>query len=225
MAGVLLLVSLVAGGFGEGYVPAKLIVGSSASATAGNLKAFDWLYRLGFAAYLVEASCDVALAWIFYVLLRPVQKNVALLAAFFGLLSTATFATCELFYVAPLRILGGSDFLKTFSPDQLNTLALLSLKIFGYGGMVFTAFYGVAWMIRGYLMFRSGYLPKFLGVLMGLGGLGFFVRNFLLVLAPDHAPGVLLFLMAPGGLVLTVWLLVMGVEGREQTPLIRKVRV
>src|SRR5450755_3181797 len=70
IAGILLLLSLIAGGFGEAYVPSKLIVPSDATATAQNIKAFESLFRMGFAAYLVEAMCDIALSLIFYVLLR-----------------------------------------------------------------------------------------------------------------------------------------------------------
>lgn len=212
IAGVLFLLSFVGGGFGEAYVPSKLIVSGDATATAHNIKAFDSLFRMGFAGYLVEASCDIALALIFYALLRPVHRDLALLAAFFGLVGTAIFAVAELFYFAPSFILGGAGYLKTFSPDQLNTLALLSLKFYVYGGAIFTVFYGVAWVLRGYLIFRSGYLPRFLGVLMTLGGLGFITRNFLLVLAPAYAPASLLLLMLPGGLSLTAWLLVKGVD-------------
>jgi hypothetical protein len=213
-AGVLLLLSLIAGGFGEAYVPSRLIVSSDATATAQNFKAFELLYRMGFAGYLIEAVCDIALSLILYVLLRPVRKNIALLAAFFGLVSTAVFAASELFYLAPSLILGGGSYLKTFAPDQLNTLALLSFKLFAYGGVMFTVFYGVAWVLRGYLIFRSAYLPKFLGVLMTLGGLAFIARNFLLALAPSYAPGILLLLMLPGGLSLPLWLLVKGVDVR-----------
>lgn len=212
VAGILLLLSLLAGGFGEAYVPSKLIVSSNASATAQNLRAYAGLFRLGFAGYLVEAMCDVALSLIFYVLLRPVRKDIALLAAFFGLVGTAVFATAELFYLGPSLILGGAGYLQTFAPDQLNTFALLSLKLFSCGGAMFTAFYGVAWVLRGYLIFRSGYLPKLLGVLMALGGLAFVARNFLLVLAPAYAPSSLLFLMLPGGLSLPGWLLARGVD-------------
>lgn len=213
-AGVLLLLSLIAGGFGEAYVPAKLIVSSDATATAQNIKTFQSLFRMGFAGYLIEAVCDIALSLILYVLLRPVRKNIALLAAFFGLVGTAVFATSELFYLAPSLILGGGDYLKTFAPGQLDTLALLSFKLFTYGSAMFTVFYGVAWVLRGYLMFRSAYLPKFLGILMALGGLAFIVRNFLLTLAPSYAPSILLLLMLPGGLALPVWLLVKGVNVR-----------
>jgi len=212
MTGVLFLLSFIAGGFGEAYVPSRLIVAGDATATAQNIHASAFLIRIGFAGYLVEAVSDIALSLTLYVLLRPVNKELALLAAFFGLIGTAVFAAAEFFYLAPLLILGGAGYLKTFSPDQLNTLALLSLKLFGYGGAMFTAFYGVAWVLRGYLIFRSTYLPSFLGVLGTLAGLAFITRNVLLVLAPAYAPGSLLLLGVPGGLSLAAWLLARGVD-------------
>jgi hypothetical protein len=212
IAGVLLLVSLVAGGFGEAYVPSRLIVNGDAGATAANIKNFDFLYRLGFASFLVESLCDITLALILYALLKPVNKQLSLLAAFFGLVGTALFAFAELFYFAPLLINRGAAYLNTFAPEQLNALVLLSMKFYGYAGMIFTAYYGMSWIVRSYLIFRSGYLPKFLGVLMAIGGIGFVVRNFLLILAPAYASDVLLMLMFPGGLLLTVWLLAKGVD-------------
>ena len=211
IAGVLFLLSMVAGGFGEAYVPSKLIVSGDATATAANLRNFDFLYRLGFASFLIESLCDTALALILYELLKPVNKQLSLLAAFFGLMATATFAFAELFYFAPQLILGRA-YLNTFTTDQVNSLALLSLKFYGYAGMIFTAYYGMAWIVRSHLIFRSSYFPKFLGVLMAIGGIGFFVRNFLLILAPAYASAVLLMLMFPGGLIMTVWLLVKGVN-------------
>ena len=211
IAGVLFLLSLIAGGFGEAYVPAKLIVSADPTATVANLRNFDFLYRLGFASFLIESLCDTALTLILYVLLKPVNKQLSLLAAFFGLMGTATFAVAELFYFAPQLILGRA-YLNNFTPDQVNSLVLLSLKFYGYAGMIFTAYYGMAWIIRSYLIFRSSYLPKLLGVLMAIGGIGFVVRNFLLILAPAYASDVLLILMFPGGLIMTVWLLVKGVN-------------
>lgn len=212
IAGVLFLISLVAGGFGEAYVPSKLIVSGDAAATVANLRNFDFLYRLGFAAFLIESLCDITLVLILYALLKPVSKELSLLAAFFGLMGTALFTFAELFYFAPLVILKGAGYLQAFSPDELNSLTLLSLKFYGFAGMIFTAYYGMAWIVRAYLMFRSSYLPKFLAVLMAVGGIGFVVRNFLMILAPAYASDVLLMLMFPGGLILTVWLLWKGVD-------------
>lgn len=212
IAGVLFLLSFVAGGFGELYVPSKLIVSADAAATARNIRASASLFRMGFAAYLVEGMCDVALTLILYVLLRPVRKDLALLAAFFGLVGTALFGVAELFYFAAPLLLGGANYLKTFSPDQLNSLALLSLKVYGRAGGIFLAFYGVASIVRGYLIFRSGYLPRVLGALLALGGLGFVAQNFALVLAPAYASNLLLLPLFPAGVSLTVWLLVKGVD-------------
>ena len=212
IAGLLFLVSIVAGGFGEAYVPSKIIVSGDAAATAANITNFQFLYRLGFAAFMLESLCDITLVVIMYALLKPVSRELSLLAAFIGLVGTALFAFAELFYFAPPLIIGGAGYLKTFSPDQLNALALLSLKFYGYAGMIFTAYYGMSWIIRACLIFRSGYLPKFLGVLMLVGGLGFVVRNFLLILAPRYASDMLLMLMIPGGLLMAVWLLVKGVN-------------
>ena len=213
IAGALFLVSLVAGGLGEAYIPSRLIVAHDAAATVANIKNLDSLYRLGFATFLIESLCDITLVTILYALLKPVSKELSLLAAFFGLVGTALFAFAELFYFAPLLLIaGGADYLKTFSPEQLNSLVLLSLKFYGFAGMIFTAYYGMSWIVRAYLIFRSGYLPKFLGVLMAIGGIGFVVRNFLLILAPAYASDVFLMLMFPGGLAMTIWLLVKGVN-------------
>ena len=212
IAGILFLISLVCGGFGEAYVPSKLIVAGDAAATVANIKNFDFMYRLGFAAFLIESLCDIALVGILYVLLKPVNKTLSLLAAFVGLVGTALFAFAELFYIAPLLITGGADYLKTFTPDQLNSLVLLSMKFYGYAGMITTAYYGLSWIFRSYLIWESGYLPKFLGALMAIGGIGFVVKNFLLILAPAYASDVFLMLMFPGGLAMTIWLLVKGVD-------------
>jgi uncharacterized protein DUF4386 len=225
IAGVLFLISLVAGGFGEAYVPSKLIAGRDAAATVANITNFDFLYRLGFAAFLIESLCDITLVVILYVLLKPVNKTLSLLAAFVGLVGTALFAFAELFYFAPLLIIGGSaDYLKTFTPDQLNSLVLLSMKFYGYAGMIFTAYYGMSWIVRAYLIWNSGYLPKFLGVLMAIGGIGFVVRNFAMILAPAYASDEFLMLMFPGGLVMTVWLLVKGVDVAKWNARVNAVR-
>lgn len=212
IAGALFLISLVAGGFGEFYAPSALIVSADAAATAKNIIASDSLFRLGFASYLVEAMCDVGLTLVLYLLLRPVREDLALLAVFFRLVSTAVFAIAELFYFAASLVLGGAGYLKTFSPEQLNSLALLSLKLSGYGGGIFMVFYGVPSVLLGYLIFRSGYLPRFLGVLLALSGLGFVTHNFVLALAPAYTSPLLLLPAPLAALALTVWLLARGVD-------------
>jgi hypothetical protein len=212
ITGLLFFLTIPAGFFGEVYVPAKIIVGGNAAATAHNVLALQSLFRFGFAAYLVEAFCDIGLTLLLYVLLRPVQKDVALLAAFFGLISTALYAVAELFYFGASIILTGAGALQGFSPDQVNALALLSLRMFARGGGIFMAFYGIATLLRGYLIWRSRYLPKFLGVLLLLAGAGFIAKNVTLVLAPAYASDLLVLPMFLVAVAMTVWFLVKGVD-------------
>ncbi len=211
-AGVLLLLSVVAGAFGEAYVPSRLIAPADATLTAQNVRQLGFLFRAGFAAYLVEAVCDVGLALVFYVLLRPVRQNIALLSAFFGLVATAAFAVAELFYLAPLLLTGRAGYLGTFSPSQLDTLILLSLKLYTFGARAFMLLYGVACLLRGYLLFRSHYVPRALGALLALAGFGFIVKNVLFVLAPAYASDFLLLPMFLAAASLTVWFLAKGVD-------------
>jgi hypothetical protein len=210
-AGVLIFVSLLAGGFGEFYVPSAMVVSGNLVATGHNIAASEPFFRLGFAAYLVEAVCDTALAILFYVLLRPVDKNLSLMAAFFRLIATATFATAELFYLSALVVVKSGSMLPGFSPDQLDALAGLAMRLYGFGGSALVVFYGIGSLIFGILMYRSDYFPKWLGVLLSLGGLGFVVRSFLLVLVPAVESSYLVLPMFFAMLVIAFWFTIKGV--------------
>ena len=211
-AGVLLLLSMVGGYFGEMHVPSRIVVSRDPAATAQNILELNMLFRLGFAGYLLEAVCDIGLAWVLYVLLRPAGKNLALLAAFFGLVSTSVFAVAQFFFFGSAMILGGADYLKGFSPDQLNSLAFIWVRMYGLGAGLFMVFYGIATGIRGYLIYRSGYLPRLLGALLMLAGLGFIARNIVLVLAPAYVSNLFLLPMFFAGASLTLWMLTKGVD-------------
>ena len=215
VAGLLFLISFLAGSFGEFYVPTKLIVSGNAAATMSNIAAHDSLFRLGFAAYLAEALCDVAISLVLYALLRPVHRDLALLAAFFGLVSTALFGVCELFFFAgPVLLQGHHAYLQSFSREQIDSLAYLCIRIYAFGGPLFMVFYGSASLVRGYLIYRSGYLPRFLGVLMTVAGVGFVLKNLTLVLAPAYSSDILLVAAPLTVLVFGIWLIVKGVDTR-----------
>ena len=225
IGGVLFLVSLVVGGFGEGFVPAHLIVTNDAAATARHIVNSDALFRLGFASYLVEAICDVALTVVVYVLLRPVNLVLTLGIVLFRIMATVTFAFAELFYFAPSLIVGNDAYLKSFASDQLHTLTLLSLNLYGVGGAISLLFYGVASIGIGYLMFRSGYLPPLLGVAWAIGGAGFVLRTFCFVLVPTLPTAILQAPQILAILMLAIWLLARGVnaskweaQARAQSP-------
>jgi len=143
-AGIMFLISFVAGSFGEFYVPSKLIVAGNAAATVSNIVDHEMLFRLGFAGYLLEALCDVALALVLYVLLKPVHRNLALLSAFFGLLSTALFAVCEmLFFCAPFLV-KNPVFAQSFTREQLDALVYFFVRVYASGAALFMVFYGSA---------------------------------------------------------------------------------
>ena len=215
IAAVLFLLSIIGGGFGEFYVPTTLIVTGDATATANNILTHNTMFRFGFAMYLVEAVCDIGLVWILYVLLRPVHREIALLAAFFGLVSTAVFAASELFFFAATFILDGGDYLNSFSRAQINSLGLLSVRFYGYGAGIFMVFYGIAAIVRGYLMFKSTYLPRLLGALFVIAGVGFVTKSFTLVLAPAYASDFLMMPMALAGLAFTAWMFIKGIDVAE----------
>jgi Domain of unknown function (DUF4386) len=211
-AGIMFLISFVAGSFGEFYVPSKLIVAGNAAATVSNIVEHEMLFRLGFAGYLLEALCDVGLALVLCVLLRPVHRNLALLSAFFGLVSTALFAVCEmLFFCAPLLV-KNPVFAQSFTREQLDALVYFFVRVYALGAGLFMVFYGSASLIRSYLIYRSGYIPRFIGVLFGLVGVAFIVKNFTLVVAPAYSWDLLLAPAPIMVLVVTVWFLAKGVD-------------
>ena len=212
IGGVLFLVSLVAGGFGEGFAPSQLIAPGDAAATARHILTSDTLFRVGFASYLVEGLCDAALTAVFFVLLRPVSQGLTVAVVVFRIMATATFAFGELFYFAPSLLLTNESYLKTFSSDQLNTLALVSLNLYGVGGAMSLVFYGVASIGIGYLMFRSQFLPRWLGIIWVIGGACFVLRTFIWVLFPAIPSGILQAPQIVAILLLAIWLLAKGVN-------------
>lgn len=209
--GVLLILTMIGGWFGEMYVPSVIMTGDAA-ATANQLRHHEGLFRLGFAAYLTEAFSDLVLAWLFYVLLRPVHRELALLSAFFGLVSMSLFAVTQMFHFSAPMFLTGRSYLTVFSPNQLEAFATLFLSLYGRLSGLFMLFYGTAWIIRGYLAFKSGYLPRFLGILMVLAGAGFFAKNITKVLAPAYSWNVLLAPMFLNVVILAIWMLAKGVD-------------
>ena len=211
-AGVAMLLSAVFGAIGELYIPSRIIVSGNAAATAANIVNHATLFRLGFASYLVEGICDIALSVFFYVLLRPVDRNLALLSAFFGIASMVTFAVAQSAYFASSLVVRETSGMASFTTEQRNALALLSLRISGMIASLFFALYGIATMIRGYLIMRSGYFPKVFGVLFMIAGAGFFLRTTTYVLAPAYASDLMLMPMAVAGIPFMLWLLIRGVK-------------
>ncbi len=216
IGGILYLFIIVAALFGEVFVRGRLIVKGDATATASNILGSETLFRVGLAGEMLTCVCDVALAMILYVLLKPVNRNLALLAAFFRVTFIAIYGVAKLFEVAALVVLNGGDYLKAFEPQQLNALAYLSMRLHGLGYGVSLLFFGVCCVLFGYLIRKSGYLPRIIGVLLEIGGVGYVVFSLAQVLEPEFAGRVLfpwIMLPAfPAELGLCLWLMVKGVD-------------
>jgi uncharacterized protein DUF4386 len=212
VAGVAMLLSIVFGLLGEMILPDKIVVRGNVAATAANVVGHPVLFRLTFAAYLVEGFCDIALCVFFYILLRPVDRRLALLSAFFGIASMITYAVAQSSFFAASIVLGDSPGMDAFTSDQRSALAYLAIRISGAIASLFLCLYGTATMIRGYLIARSTYIPKLLGVLFIVGGAGFFLRSATYLLAPQYSSPVLLLPMALAGIPTMAWLLIRGIR-------------
>jgi hypothetical protein len=165
---------------------------------------------LGFAVYLIEMACQIAITALFYDLLKPAGRSVSLVAAFLGLAGSVIKTFSRVFFIVPLFVLGGAHYLSVFSAEQLQALALLFLKVNDRGAGVALVFFGFYALLTGYLIIRSTFLPRILGVLSVVGGLGWL--SFLyLPLAHRAFPYVAVFALLGAG-ALIVWLLVFGVN-------------
>src|SRR5881398_765867 len=210
IAGAFYLLTMLTGIFAQGFVSDRLVVSGDAAATATNILTHKSLFQLGFTIYLIEMACQIAMTVLFYYLLKPAGRIVSLLAASLGLTGCIIKTFSRLFYIAPLFVLGGAHYLNVFSPEQLQALALLFLNVNDHGAAVALAFFGFYALLTGYLIIKSTFLPRILGVLSVFGGLG-----WLTFLYPPLGYRLFPYLAAFGLLgagSLIVWLLVFGVN-------------
>jgi len=215
IGGVLYLIIIIAGGFAEGVVRSRLIVAGDAAATARSIMASEWTWRIAFAGDLAIYVCAIPLVLIFYVLLSPVNRHLALLAVFFNLVSIAIEGINALSHFAPLLILGGADYLQSFDLHQLQALALLFVNLHAYGFGISLTIFSFVLVLEGYLIFNSGYFPKTIGVLVAIAAICYLTNSFALFLAPAFQAKIFPAILIPsfiGELSLCLWLLVMGVN-------------
>jgi hypothetical protein len=213
LAGVLYLVVIACGLFAEIVVRSRLVVAGDAQATAANVVDSQLLFRLGFAADLVVFLCDVALAIVLYFLFRPVSRTLSLLAAAFRLTQTAIIGLNLLNMFGAILILEEADYLGPLDEGQREALAMLMLDTHRYGYTLGLAFFGVGTLIVGYLAFRSSIVPRALGVLLGLAGIGYLADSAAFFLVPGYDGSVSPVLLAPalvGEVWFAFWLLLKG---------------
>ena len=210
ITGVLYLLTILTGIFAQGFVSERLVVDGNAAATAANILAHRGLFQLGFAVYLIEMACQIAMTALFYDLLKPAGRSVSLVAAFLGFAGCVIKTFSRVFFIAPLFVLGGAHYLSVFSAEQLQALALLFLNVNDHGAAIALVFFGLYALLTGYLIIRSTFLPRILGALSVLGGLG-----WLSFLYPPLGYRLFPYIAALGVLgaaLLMLWLLVFGVN-------------
>jgi Domain of unknown function (DUF4386) len=215
IGGALYLIIIVIGLFGEVFVRGKLIVSGDATATAKNIMASESLWRFHIAAELFLLICAIILLTILFVLLKPVSRELTLLALFFNLVSIGLEAATAMYLVVALFPLGNAAYLKAFSPEQLYAMATLSLKSHGYGFGVSLLFFGCFCVVIGRVIYKSGFLPKAIGALMQIAGLCYLTDSFALILSPAFANRLFPAILLPafvGEVSFCLWLLLKGVN-------------
>lgn len=218
IAGAAYLIIIMAGIFAEVFVRSNLIEPGDASATAANVLASEGLFRTGFFADSIMLLSDVAVAVLFYLLLRPVSQVLALLAAAFRLTQAAVLGLNLLNYHTALLILTDSGYRTAFNTDQLNVLALQSLEAHAYGYDLGLLFFALSTLVMGYLVALSGYFPRILGIGLAAAGLVYLIGSYVRFLAPDVAsyiePAYVVPLVAE--LSFCLYLLIRGVRVQER---------
>lgn len=216
IGGLAYLIIIVAGVMGEIFIRSKIIVPGNAMATAKNISASPLLWRIGIFGDLLMHVFDLVLGLVYYTLLKRVHKNLALLSLLFGLIQTAVLVANKMNLMMPLFLSEDADYLKAFDQQQLQALSYLSIKTHEYGFGIGLIFFGFECLIDGYLIFKSEFLPRILGIMIFIAGVCYLVNTFLLIFSPKLEgllfPVVLGPLAFIGEFSMCLWLLVKGVN-------------
>jgi len=223
IAGFGYLLIFILGIFAYFFAFESLIVRGDAATTANNIIDNELLFRFGIASWVFVLSIDVVVAWALYVLLKPVNGNLSLFAAWFRLVFVAIFISALFNLFTVLQILSGPDFLTVFETNQLHAQSMLFLNAYQYGVDISFVFLSIHIFILGYLIIKSDYIPRFLGVLMIVASVGSLTDSFANFLSSNYANyevAFLLIVVVPAitsELSLTFWLLWRGFNGIEKT--------
>ncbi len=215
VCGLFYLAIIALGMFGEMVVRAALVAGGDPNTTANNIAANELLWRAGIAGDLLMQVLDIPTIIIFYLLLRPVSKSLALMSTAFNLVQTAVLALNKLALLTPLMVIGTSSRSGSLAPEQWNELSYLAIQLHSYGFGIGLIFFGFTCLIRGYLLYKSSYFPAPIGIALQLAGASYLINSFALILAPDVAQTLFPAILIPafvGELSLALWLLIKGVN-------------
>lgn len=215
IAGFCYLIVIATGLFSEVFVRQALKVSNDALATAQNIQTHEILYRLGFVADLINFIVGLPSVLIIYYLFKRVNKLLLQIALAFVIIQTAIIALNLLNQISPLLVLSKETYLNTFQPNQLATLSLLYLNIQIQGYAIGLVFFGFYCLLVGYVIFKSQMVPKFLGILYSISGLGYLINSFTMFLSKGFINVVFTYVAIPifiGELSFCLWLIIKGVK-------------
>ena len=215
VAGFLYLLTVPLGIFNFTYIPTNLIVSGDAAKTAHNMMASESLVRLGIVSALLGAIIPILYLLLLYKLLKPVSKDIAVLMVVVSLMGIPIAMLNELTQLGVLQLLSGADYLTVFTTAQLQALAYLFVRLHSYGIDIAFIFSGLWLFPLGYLVFKSGFLPRILGILLMLGGLSYTVSAVLFFLFPNFDATILGLFTFIGESLFYLWLLIKGVKDQK----------
>ena len=213
IAGVSYLVGALLSVLGQMVVLGMIVVSGNATATVANMLSHETLFRLGFVLSVMTVPFHLVWAVLFNGLFRPVNRNVSLLAGFVMLMACMMWTLSSLLYLAPLLVLQGKIALSAFAPEQMQAVVLTLLKLNALAYDIGLVFFGFWYVLIGYLIFRSTFLPRIIGALGVLAGFGYLTllwQPLAHYLYPYN-----LALAGPGEISLLLWLIVRGVNARK----------
>lgn len=215
IVGILALVGIVTGAFDIGYVRNTLIVDGNVAETIHNIMAHETLFRLGFTAHIVLLLCNIPAEIIVFLLLKRVNVIVAAVAMGCGLVGTAIESLDMLNAYVPLKLALEASAMGAFNSEQLQSLSYLSLQLQDTGLLISFVFYGLDEMLAGYVVFRSRFLPRIVGILLSLAGLCYFTDGFISFISPSLQTRLLPYLLfpcLPGEGLFALWLAIKGLN-------------
>ena len=223
VAGLGLLLMAILAMFSNFSVIEGLVIPDDAATTVNNIITNEMLFRSGFISFVIVLILDVLVAWALYVLLKPVNKSLAMLAACFRLVYTAIFGIALSNFLDVLPLLSGTEYLTVFTKEQLHAQVMLLINAFNNGWLIGLVFFGFHLLVVGYLIVKSGgYLPRIIGIFLILASAGYVIDSIAHFLLPNYADYKTIFLLIVaipgviGELSLAFWLLIKGVKAQQR---------
>jgi len=219
IGGLAYLIIIAAGAMGEIFIRSKIIVPGNDMATTRNIADSPLLWRIGISGDLVMHVFDLVVGVVYYTLFKRVNKSLALLSLLFGLIQTAVLVANKMNLMMPLFILDNANYSRAFTVQQVQALTSVFVRAHDYGFGFGLIFFGFACLIDGYLIFKSEFLPRVLGIMIFITGLCYLTNTFLLIFSPRIERSLFPVILGPlafiGEFSMCLWLLIKGVNVKK----------